>query len=174
MTARNVCELLNKNNYGDFKYFGIDLFGSEKISKDNEIEPDFLKNQKFSNPFKNIYYNYIKKENLNSLESVSKFLNKFEKNITLMRGDSRTNLNKIPLDIIDYVFLDGGHSYDTVTSDLEILVKGLKKKSVILCDDYSDKFCIPEVKKAIDDFAKKNYLNIQKLANRFAEISLNC
>jgi len=42
-----------------------------------------------------------------------------------------------------------------------------------LCDDYSDKFCIFEVKKAIDDFAKKNSLNIKTLANRFAEISLN-
>ena len=90
-----------------------------------------------------------------------------------MKGDSRLNLTKIPLDIIDYVFLDGGHSYDTVTSDLQILTTGLKKKSVILCDDYSDKFCIFEVKKAIDDFAKKNSLNIKILANRFAEISLN-
>ena len=173
VTARNVCELLNNKNKGNFKYYGIDLFGSEKISKDNEIEPKFLKNQKFSNPLKNIYYNYIKKENLNSLESVTNFLNKFKKNITLMKGDSRLNLNKIPLDIIDYVFLDGGHSYDTVISDLQILTKGLKKKSVILCDDYSDKFCILEVKKAIDDFAKKNSLNIKTLANRFAEISLN-
>ena len=43
----------------------------------DEIEPEFLKKQNFSNPLKRIYYNYILKENLNSIESVSKFLKKF-------------------------------------------------------------------------------------------------
>ena len=66
VTARNVCELLHVKNQGQFKYFGIDLFGSEKIGDQDEIEPMFLQNQKFSNPLKNIYYNFLKKENLNS------------------------------------------------------------------------------------------------------------
>ena len=78
----------------DFKYFGIDLFGSEKKSHDDEIEPNFLENQKFSNPLKNIYYNFIKKENLNSLESVSKLLDNFTNQVTLLKGDSRENLTK--------------------------------------------------------------------------------
>ena len=173
VTARNICELLHFKNDSQFKYFGIDLFGSEKIGKQDEIEPFFLKNQKFSNPIKNIYYNYIKKENLNSIESVSVFLNKFKNNITLLKGDSRENLSKVPLNEIDYVFLDGGHSYETVTNDLNILLGGLKKKSVILCDDYDDKFCIPEVRDAINDFSKKNSVYLKSLANRFAEILLN-
>jgi len=33
-------------------------------------------------------------------------------------------------------------------------------------------FCIPEVKKAIDDFANQNSLKIDTLTNRFAQISL--
>ena len=57
VTARNVCDFLNRKNSGNFKYFGIDLFGSEKKSHDDEIEPNFLESQKFSNPLKNIYYN---------------------------------------------------------------------------------------------------------------------
>jgi len=172
VTARNVCELLNKKNSGSFKYFGIDLFGSEKKSNDDEIEPNFLKDQKFSNPLKNIYYNFIKKENLNSLESVSKLLDSFTRQVTLLKGDSRENLTKVPLAEIDYVFLDGGHSYVTVINDLTILFQGLKKNSKILCDDYAENFCIPEVKKAIDDFANQNSLKIDTLTNRFAQISL--
>lgn len=172
VTSRNVCELLNRKNSGNFKYFGIDLFGSEKKSHDDEIEPNFLESQKFSNPLKNIYYNFIKKENLNSLESVSKFLDNFAEQVTLLKGDSRENLTKVPLAEIDYVFLDGGHSYGTVISDLTLLLRGLKKNSTILCDDYSENFCIPEVKKAIDDFTKQNSLKIDTLANRFAQISL--
>jgi hypothetical protein len=172
VTSRNVCELLNQNTSGNFKYYGIDLFGSEKSGKEDEIEPNFLKGQHFSNPLKNIYYNFIKKENLNSIESVSKFLDKFKQQATLLKGDSRESLSKVPLEQINYVFLDGGHSYGTVISDLTILTKGLKKNSVILCDDYADHFCIPEVKSAIDDFAKQYSVAINTLSGRFAEIIL--
>ena len=52
------------------------------------------------------------------------------------------------------MFLDGGHSYQTVTKDLSILLKNLKEKKVILCDDYGSQSFIPEVKKAVDDFVK--------------------
>ena len=52
------------------------------------------------------------------------------------------------------------------------MFQGLKKNSTILCDDYSENFCIPEVKKAIDDFANQNSLKIDTLANRFAQISI--
>ena len=55
---------------------------------------------------------------------------------------------------------------------LTLLFQGLKKNSIILCDDYSENFCIPEVKKAIDDFANQNSLKIDTLANRFAQISI--
>ena len=65
VTSRNICELLKTNFGSDFRYYGLDLFGSTKTSSVDEIEPKFLENQKFSNPLKTIYYNFIKKENLN-------------------------------------------------------------------------------------------------------------
>ena len=65
VTSRNICELLKTNFGSDFRYYGLDLFGSTKTSSVDEIEPKFLENQKFSNPLKIIYYNFIKKENLN-------------------------------------------------------------------------------------------------------------
>ena len=45
------------------------------------------------------------------------------------------------------------------------------KKKVILCDDYGSESYIPEVEKAINDFRKKNNLQLNLIENRFAEIT---
>ena len=171
VTARNTCDLLNKTNKKNFNYIGVDLFGRDKSEVKDEIEPTFLKNQKFSNPLKNIYYNYILKENLNSIKSVSKFLIKYKDNIKLIAGDTNKVLKEIDLQNIDFTFLDGGHSYQTVINDLTILYESMKgKNKVILCDDYGKESYIPEVEKAINDFTKQNNLKLNLIENRFAEI----
>ena len=171
VTARNTCDLLEKINGKDFSYIGVDLFGSDQSETKDEIEPTFLKDQKFSNPLKNIYYNYILRENLNSIESVSKLLKKYSSNIKLVAGDTNKVLKEISLQSIDFVFLDGGHSYQTVINDLTILYENMKdKKKVILCDDYGKESYIPEVEKAINDFTKRNNLKLNLIENRFAEI----
>ena len=171
VTARNTCDLLEKINGKDFSYIGVDLFGSDQSEKKDEIEPTFLKDQKFSNPLKNIYYNYILRENLNSIESVNKLLKKYSSNIKLIAGDTNKVLKKINLQNIDFVFLDGGHSYQTVTSDLYILYESMRgKNKVILCDDYGEASFIQEVKNAIDDFSNKNNIKLNTIENRFAEL----
>ena len=171
VTARNTCELLNNTNGKNFSYIGIDLFGSDQKEQKDEIEPTFLKDQKFSNPLKNIYYNYILKENLNSIKSVNKLLDKYSDNIKLIAGDTNKVLKEIDLQNIDFTFLDGGHSYQTVINDLTILYDSMKdKKKIILCDDYGEESYIPEVEKAINDFTKQNNLKLNLIENRFAEI----
>ena len=171
VTAKNTCDFLYKSNGNDFTYTGIDLFGSNHSDERDEIKPNFLKDQKFSNPLKNIYYNYILKENLNSIESVQKFLKKYNQNIKLIAGDTNKVLKEIDLQKIDFVFLDGGHSYETVINDLSILYESMKdQKKVILCDDYGKESHISDVEKAINDFTKKNNLKLNLIENRFAEI----
>ena len=173
VTARNICELLDKNHKNSFSYIGVDLFGNNKASSDDEIEPLFLKNQKFSNPFKTLFYNYIKKENLNSIESVHKLLKKFGDKIKLIQGDTREILENLSLESIEFVFLDGGHSYETVMNDLNILEKKLRKNAIILCDDYDGKTKIDSVTNAINDFVNKKGLPIEKKFQRFALIKIN-
>ena len=171
VTARNTCDYLFQVHGKNFNYIGVDLFGTHQQSKNDEIEPKFLEDQKFSNPLKNIYYNYILKENLNSIESVQKLLQEYSQNTKLIAGDTNKVLKEIDLQKIDFVFLDGGHSYETVTNDLMILYGGMKdQKKVILCDDYGKESYIAEVEKAIDDFTKKNNLKFNLIENRFAEI----
>ena len=171
VTAKNTCDFLYKSNGDNFSYTGIDLFGIDQKNKRDEIKPNFLKDQKFSNPLKNIYYNYILKENLNSIESVQKLLQKYSKNVRLIAGDTNKVLKEIDLQKIDFVFLDGGHSYETVINDLMTLYDGMKdQKKVILCDDYGKESYISEVEKAINDFTNKNNLKLNLIENRFAEI----
>ena len=171
VTSRNICELLNNIHQGEFSYTGFDLFG-EKINKTlNEIEPEYIKNQKFSNPFKHIYYNLLLKENLNSIESIKKFLKKFKKNINLVRGDTNKTLKLADLSKIDFAFIDGGHSYETTYNDLNVLYASMKNRSkTIVCDDYIDASYITDVKKAVDDFVKENNLDLEVIKNKFVLI----
>jgi hypothetical protein len=172
VTSRNICELLKTNFGSDFRYYGLDLFGSTKTSSVDEIEPKFLENQKFSNPLKTIYYNFIKKENLNSKTSVENFLKKFSQNIELIEGDTRVTLEKVPLSEIDFVFLDGGHSYDTVLSDLQKLYDNMKNNSKIVCDDFAGITKIESVEKAIKDFANNNKIKLEEKFKRFALLNV--
>ena len=106
VTARNTCDLLSKINGNNFNYIGVDLFGEDQNEYKDEIEPTFLKDQKFSNPLKNIYYNFILKEDLNSIKSVKKLLKKYSKNVKLIAGDTNLILGEIDLVNINFVFLD--------------------------------------------------------------------
>ena len=172
VTSRNICELLKTNFGSDFRYYGLDLFGSTKTSSVDEIEPKFLENQKFSNPLKTIYYNFIKKENLNSKISVQNFLKKFSQNIELIEGDTRVTLEKVPLSEIDFVFLDGGHSYDTVLSDLQKLYDNMEDNSKIVCDDFAGITKIESVEKAIKDFTNNNKIKLEEKFKRFALLNV--
>jgi len=165
VTARNVCELLYKVHGNNFKYTGIDIFDFSENTK-KEIIP----NIKFNNPLKHIYYKYIKRENPYSLKSVKNFLKKFENNVEIIKGDSNEVLPKIDLNNINYVFLDGGHSYETVKNDLDNCKIVIENLGIILCDDY-DLTYAPGVKKAIDEFVSTKGYNIKILFNRFAKIT---
>ena len=165
VTARNICELLYQTHKNDFKYIGLDLFEETEENK-NEVIP----NNTFNNPLKRIYFKYIKKQNPYSLEAVRDLLKKFEKNIHLIQGNSNKVLKKIDMSKIDYVFLDGGHEYNTVKNDLDNCIEVVKKGGTVLCDDYN-LGSAPGVKRAIDEFVEKNQLNVEILCeNRFAKI----
>ena len=165
VTARNVCELLYNIHYDNFKYIGLDLF---EVNDENKSE--IIPNTNFSNPLKKIYFRYIKRQNPYSLEAVKDLLKKFKNNIDLVKGNSNNVLKKIDMSKIDYVFLDGGHDYETVKNDLENCMLVVKNNGTILCDDYNLSYA-PGVKKAIDEFVKKNNFKCEILLNsRFAKI----
>jgi predicted O-methyltransferase YrrM len=165
VTARNVCELLYSIHQSDFKYIGLDLFG-ESSENIGEVIPS----TKFNNPLKKFYFKYILRRDLYSLLAVTNFLKKFKNNIHLIKGNSNNILKKIDMSKIDYVFLDGGHAYETVKNDLNYSKPVLDNNGTILCDDYDLSYA-PGVKKAIDEFVNENKFKVEYLFNyRFAKI----
>ena len=165
VTARNVCELLAEIHGNDFKYIGLDLF-----EKSDENKSEIIPNTNFSNPFKQIYFKYIKRQDPYSIDAVKDLLKKFKDNIHLIKGNSNIVLKKIDMSKVDYVFLDGGHDYNTVKNDLERCSEVIDNNGTILCDDYNLSYA-PGVKKAIDEFVKDNSYNCEILRNnRFAKI----
>jgi hypothetical protein len=165
VTARNVCELLYKIHKNDFNYIGLDLF-----SVNDQNSHETIPSTSFSNPFKKFYFSIIKRQDPYSIEAVKDLLSKFKNNVHLIQGNSNSILKKIDMSKIDYVFLDGGHHYDTVINDLNSCIEVLENNGTILCDDY-DLTYAPGVKKAIDEFVDKNKLECEILFNyRFAKI----
>ena len=164
VTARNVCELLYGIHKDDFKYIGLDLF-----VEDSESSGEVIPNTKFNNPLKHIYFKYILRQDPYSLQAVKSLLKKFKNNIHLIKGNSNNLLKKMDMSKIDYVFLDGGHAYETVKNDLNYSKPVLENKGTILCDDYNLSYA-PGVKKAIDEFIETNQYKFKILASRFAII----
>jgi len=165
VTARNVCELLYKINGKEFNYIGLDLF-EESIENKDEIIPSI----NFSNPLKYFYFKYIKRQNPYSIEAVQDLLKKFKDNVHLIKGNSNKVLKKIDMRKIDYVFLDGGHDYETVKNDLESCIEVINSNGTILCDDYNLSYA-PGVKQAIDEYVRLNHFKCEiVLDGRFAKI----
>ena len=163
VTARNVCDLMYKNHKFDFKYIGIDLF--DQNVRDDEIAPNF----KFNNPLKNFYFKYVKRLNPYSTLAVQDLLKKYRQNVEIVTGDTNEELKNLNLKNIEYIFIDGGHDFETVKNDLYFCSKFLKSGGTILCDDY-DLSQAPGVKQAIDEFISKNDCKFSIIEKRFVKL----
>ena len=166
VTSRNVCELLYSFHGNDFKFTGIDLF----VNDETLLKDEYIPKIKFSNPLKTIYYKYIIRLDPYSVDSILRLLKKFQKNVNIIKGNSNKVLKEINVDKFDYVYLDGGHKYETVKKDLENLTQIVNNNGTILCDDYDLSYA-PGVKKAIEDFVSEKNFNLKILNSRFAEIT---
>ena len=167
VTARNISELLFQIHKNDFKYIGLDLF-----EKNEENKSEIIPSTSFSNPLKQIYFRYIKRQDPYTIEAVKDLLKKFKNNVHLIKGNSTKVLEKIDMKKIDYVFLDGGHDYETVKSDLNNCINVIHNNGTILCDDYNLSYA-PGVKRAIDEYVKENDLKCEILhSSRFAKIEM--
>jgi predicted O-methyltransferase YrrM len=166
VTSRNVCNLLNSIHGNNFKFTGIDIFTTET----HLVKDEFIPKTKFSNPLKTIYYKYLIRLDPYSPESVKKLLKKYKNNINIIKGNSNEIIPEMIKEKFDYVFLDGGHKYETVLKDLKSLTPIIQNNGIILCDDY-DLTYAPGVKKAIDEYVLLNNFNLKILYSRFAEIT---
>ena len=127
VTARNVCEMLHQIHGNDFKYVGLDLF-----EKSDQNKFEVIPSTDFKNPFKKFYHRYIKRQDPYSIEAVTNLLKKFKDQVHLIKGNSNQLLKKMDMSKIDFVFLDGGHEYNTVVNDLNSCADVIKFNGLIL------------------------------------------
>ena len=140
------------------------------FEESDENKDEIIPNTNFSNPLKTIYFRYIKRLNPYSKEAVQDLLSKFKNNVYLIKGNSNKVLKEIDMSKIEYVFLDGGHDYNTVMNDLNYCKEVIENNGTVLCDDY-DLGYAPGVKKAIDEFIEQNKFKCEIICNdRFAKI----
>lgn len=82
--------------------------------------------------------------------------------ITLIRKTSNDALCNFEKNSLDFVYIDGDHSYEQVSKDLKNYYPVIKPGGMLCGDDYNEMH--PETKRGVDDFVKDgNYdLLIQK------------
>lgn len=88
---------------------------------------------------------------LKNIESVKDY-------VETLVGDSKDLYNNFQDETIDFLFLDGDHTYKGVKKDLELWFSKVKKRGIIAGHDYNEATC--GVKQAVDEyflFGAKSY-----------------
>ncbi len=73
------------------------------------------------------------------LEKIKAVLEKTGAKIHLFKGDTRRTLAETRLPLMDFIFIDGGHSLETVRNDWEHCKKLMHAGTVLIFDDYWDR-----------------------------------
>jgi len=89
-------------------------------------------------------------------------------NVTIHRKTSKEFFEQFD-GKLDWIYIDGDHSYDGCLYDLRQSLNIVKKDGLIMADDYGNK---GNVKKAIDDFILETGLKLTVFANNQIRIYL--
>jgi len=106
-----------RNNNG--KVFSIDLFKTSPA-------PTVLWEIHHSYPVKDIFIRHMAER------GVSEYVN-------ILEGDASSFVPQFEDESVDFIFLDAAHNFNSVTNDLTLWYKKLKKGGVIAGHDYEDK-----------------------------------
>lgn len=82
-----------------------------------------------------------------------------DQRVKLIKSRSDEFMESMPNDYFDYIYIDGDHSYEGVSSDLNLSIKKVKSGGFISGHDYTSMF--PGVVMAVDEFCFKNNLEIK-------------
>jgi predicted O-methyltransferase YrrM len=128
-----ICFKHSKN----VNYFGFDLF--EEMNDQKYIE-ELAKRPPHS-------------------QEVLKLLNRTKANIHLYKGDTQVtlpkHLDKLP--VMDFVFIDGGHSLKTIRNDWSYVKELMEKNTIVIFDDYWIEDLQQGCKKLIDGLDRERY-----------------
>jgi hypothetical protein len=106
-------------------------------------------------------------------ESLVALHDKYQKDpvVKLVKGPSFFFMASLPENLLDFIYLDGDHSYPGVKIDLEMARILVKPDGLIMGHDYSMNMEKAKtnyefgVKKAVDEFCTRHSLAIKAIAN---------
>jgi len=101
--------------------------------------------------------------------SVSKRFDQYirSEQVKVHRGYSTDILQQFPDQYFDWVYIDGNHLYEYVKKDLELSLQKVKLGGYITGDDYIEGgWWEGGVKKAVDEFAKNQAVQLVQIRNR--------
>ncbi len=107
-------------------------------------------------PYKNSDINAIdfNQEDFDDIYELTKQkLSKFNERFEFIRKLSVEAINHVP-DNLDFVYIDAGHSYKEVWSDLCYWFKKVRDGGIVSGDDYGHSD-LPDIKKAVDEFFRR-------------------
>ena len=84
--------------------------------------------------------------------------------VVLIRQDSKLARDIFPIGIFDFVYIDGNHAYESVKEDL-LWYNHVKEGGIFGGHDYGSAWG-GDVKKAVDEFALENKLEVIRLGGR--------
>jgi len=100
----------------DIYYFGFDLF--------EDLNETLLEEESSKRPL--------------SCDMIQRKLERTGANIHLFKGNTKSSLPRHIHDIgkVDFVFVDGGHSEETINSDWSYVKELMGKNTIVIFDDY--------------------------------------
>lgn len=93
---------------------------------------------------------------LNLNDEYTRLTTKYKNNpgVKVLKEFSTVFLSSLPDNHLDFVYIDAEHTYESVSKELAIAEKKVKKEGYICGHDYCDR--TPGVKQAVDSFCQSN------------------
>lgn len=125
-----------KNAVEEIEYYGFDLF---EDATSELLEEEFAKKP----PTRKALWDMLKQTGAN---------------IYLYKGNTRVTLPKYVKDLplMDFIFIDGGHSIETIQNDWNNVKSLMKENTIVIFDDYLNRTDVG-CKKIINDLDKNKY-----------------
>lgn len=98
----------------------------------------------------------------NFFKNMSQILYTFCDKIIIRRMSSADASDIIEDNSLDFVYIDGDHSYEAVKNDMKLWFKKVKEGGFLCGHDFGNP-CTPDVAKAVKDFSSENGLTVHKL-----------
>lgn len=154
-----VSNLIRENNLKIGAEIGV-LYGglSDAIIEKNKLDKFYLIDPYDSNFFGSSVLSDVMYYNL-----VSRF-KRSSSNIEIIRKSSLLSSYLINDYSLDFVFIDGDHTYEAVKEDISLWFSKLKDGGFFIGDDYH--ISCPGVIQAVDEFCLKNNYKFQLIMDR--------